>query len=290
MEKPGTLVIVGTPIGNLGDLSPRAADELARADAIACEDTRRTGRLLSLSGIKGPRLLVTNEHTERDRIGDVLDRLHRGQRVALVSDAGMPTIADPGRHLIDAVAAAGYRVDVVPGPVAAIAALSASGFAADRFVFEGFVPRKGAARADRLSAVALEQRTVVLYEAPQRVQRTITDLISHCGPDRAAVLAREITKLHEEVVRGSLGQLAEHLERHGAKGEFVIVVEGAKHERQSVDDAWLEEALQAAVDRGLSRRDAVIEVVAASGEPKRRVYDLANQLGSTAIADPSEDG
>ena len=283
------MVVVGTPIGNLGDLSPRAAEELARADAIACEDTRRTGRLLSLSGIKGPRLLVTNEHTERDRISEVLDRLDRGQRVALVSDAGMPTIADPGRHLIHAVTAAGHRVDVVPGPVAAIAALSASGFAADRFVFEGFLPRKGALRAERLSAVAGEDRTVVLYEAPHRVQRTVVDLISHCGAERAAVLARELTKMHEEILRGSLGQLADHLEEHEARGEFVIVVEGAKRERKPVDDAELEEALRVAIGRGSSRRDAVTEVVAATGEPKRRVYDLASRLGPTAIDAPSGD-
>lgn len=279
MTSRGTLVIIGTPIGNLGDLSPRAAEELARVDAIACEDTRRTGRLLSLSGIAPPRLLMLNEHNEHDRVPDILQRLELGGRVALVSDAGMPTVADPGRRIVDAVAEAGFDVEVIPGPVAAIAALSASGFAADRFVFEGFLPRKGEGRRTRLRAVAIEPRTVVLYEAPPRLNRTLQDLVAVCGPERRAVVARELTKLHEQYVRGSLDDLLRRFDDGPVRGELVIVIEGAPVERIPLDDGVLVEELDAALARGTSRRDAVAEVVAATGEPKRRVYDLATRLG-----------
>ncbi|MCP5030184.1 MAG: 16S rRNA (cytidine(1402)-2'-O)-methyltransferase [Actinomycetia bacterium] len=278
MDPVGTLVVVGTPIGNLGDLSPRAAAELAGADVIACEDTRRTGRLLSLAGIKGPRLVVANEHTERDRISEVLGRLAEGQRVVLVSDAGMPAISDPGRILVDAVAEAGYRIDVVPGPVAAIAALCASGLRADRFVFEGFLPRKGRARAIRLDAVGDEERTFIVYEAPHRLIKTLADLITVCGEERPAVVARELTKLHEELIRGSLAELMAHFETTEPRGEIVIIVGGVKPVQVEFDDESLQEALTTALDRGSTRRDAVAEVVQATGEPKRRVYALATAL------------
>jgi 16S rRNA (cytidine1402-2'-O)-methyltransferase len=271
----GSLVVVGTPIGNLGDLSPRAVQALATADAIACEDTRRTGRLLTHAGLPRPPLLVANEHTELARTGEILDRLARGQRVALVSDAGMPTVSDPGRRIVDAVARAGFTVAVVPGPVAATTALAVSGFEADRFVFEGFLPRKGPARADRLSALAGEERTMVLYEAPHRLRRTLDDLVDVFGPDRAVVVVRELTKLHEEVLRLRLGAAVEHFAAVEPRGEVAVVVAGARPVRVEPDDAELADALAAAMARGLSRRDAVAEVVAATGTAKRRVYDLA---------------
>jgi len=274
----GALIVVGTPIGNLGDLSPRAAQELAQADLIACEDSRRTGRLLSLSGINAPRLMVVNEYTEVDRIDQLLDHLARGERVVLVSDAGMPTVSDPGRRVVAAVTAAGYRVEAVPGPVAAATALSVSGMRADRFVFEGFLPRKGTARAERLASVAAEERTVVLYESPHRLARTLCELAACCEPERRAVLARELTKLHEEIIGGTLDELSQHVARLGVKGELVLVVEGAQRQSRSWDDETLEQALETALDRGISRRDAVIEVVATTGEPKRRIYDLAVRL------------
>ena len=200
------LVLVGTPIGNLGDLSPRAVDALVAADAICCEDTRRTGRLLQHAGVPRTPLVVVNDHTEDAAVDGVLARLASGERVAVVSDAGMPGISDPGERLVRAAIAAGHVVEVVPGPSAAITALVASGLAAGRFAFEGFLPRKGSGRTERLRAVADERRTVVLYEAPHRVARTLADLAASCGPDRRIVLARELTKLHEEIWRGTLGE------------------------------------------------------------------------------------
>jgi 16S rRNA (cytidine1402-2'-O)-methyltransferase len=276
---PGSLVVVGTPIGNLGDLSPRVIEALGSADAIACEDTRRTGRLLAHAGVRSPALLVANEHTEVARTAGILDRLARGQRVALVSDAGMPTVSDPGRRIVDAVARAGYHVTVVPGPVAATTALAVSGFEADRFVFEGFLPRKGPVRAERLAALAAEERTMVLYEAPHRLRRTLADLTGVFGPDRPVAVVRELTKLHEEVLRGSLGEAETHFADVEPRGELVIVVAGQRPAPAEVGDGQLAAALDAALARGLSRRDAVSEVVADTGAAKRRVYDLATGVG-----------
>lgn len=284
-ESAGALVVVGTPIGNLGDLSPRAADELAGADLIACEDTRRTRRLLDLRGIAGPRLLVANEHTEEARRDEVIDRIRNGQRIVLVSDAGMPTVADPGRRLVAAVAEAGLPVEVVPGPVAATTALAVSGFGAERFVFEGFLPRKGRARRDRLTEIGAERRTVVLYEAPPRLAATLADLVEHCGPERPAVVGRELTKLHEELARGTLAQLAERFTAVAARGELVVVIEGAAPVEIELTDDELRAALVDALGAAASTRDAVAEVVATTGAAKRRVYDLAVDVQHAPSAD-----
>src|SRR5438067_12801534 len=201
----GALVLVATPIGNLSDLSPRAVEALRTADAICCEDSRRTGRLLEHAGVerRAP-CLVVNDHTEVARIGEVLARLTRGERVAVVTDAGTPGTSDAGERLVRAAVADGHPVEIVPGPSAAIAALVASGLSTGRFVFEGFLPRKGSGRSERLAELAAEQRTVVLYEAPHRLARTLTDLSAAFGSDRRVAIARELTKLHEEVWRGSL--------------------------------------------------------------------------------------
>lgn len=270
----GALVLVGTPIGNLGDLAPRAAEELARADAVACEDTRRTGRLLSHLGVRTPSLLVVNDHTEAGAAREVLARLDRGERVAVVTDAGMPGISDPGERLVAAAASAGHRVEVVPGPSAAVTALVASGLPTGRFVFEGFLPRKGSARADRLAAVAAERRTVVVYEAPHRVARTLADLAAVCGAERRVALARELTKLHEELWRGTLGAAVGHVAEVEPRGEFVLVIDGAPPPSVP-DDAVILDALAEARREGASTRDAVGRVAGALGVPRRRVYDLA---------------
>src|SRR3954452_19533418 len=185
----GALVIVATPIGNLGDLTPRAVEELGKADAIACEDTRRTRKLLSHAGVKATTLLTVNHQSEARQVRAVLARLERGERVAVVTDAGTPGISDPGERLVAAAPAAGIDVEVVPGASAAIAALVVSGLPTGRFVFEGFLPRKGSGRTERLQAVAGEHRTIVLYEAPHRLARTLADLAATCGPDRHIVLA-----------------------------------------------------------------------------------------------------
>jgi 16S rRNA (cytidine1402-2'-O)-methyltransferase len=276
----GVLVLVGTPIGNLGDLTPRATEALRSADAICCEDTRRTGRLLQHAGVERPRLVVVNDHTEAREVPGVVARLGHGERVAVVSDAGMPGISDPGERLVRAAVAAGHAVEVVPGPSAALAALVTSGLPAGRFVFEGFLPRKGSGRTERLGAVASEPRTVVLYEAPHRLARTVADLVEACGPDRRVAVARELTKLHEEVWRGSLGDALAWAPAAAPKGEIVLVLEGAPAAGPP-DDGALVDALRDELAAGATARDAARAVAARLGVPRRRVYDLATRLAAT---------
>jgi 16S rRNA (cytidine1402-2'-O)-methyltransferase len=274
----GVLVLVGTPIGNLADLSTRAAEALRSADVICCEDTRRTGRLLAhIGGVERPPLVVVNEHTEAREVPGVLARLARGARVAVVSDAGMPGISDPGERLVRAAVDAGHPVEVVPGPSAAVVALVASGLATGRFVFEGFLPRKGSDRAERLAAVAAERRTAVLYEAPHRLVRTIADLVEVCGPSRRVAVGRELTKLHEELWRGSLGGAAEWVRESKPRGEIVLVIEGAPPTPPPVD-AVLVDALRHELTAGATTRDAARAVAARLDVPRRRAYDLATQL------------
>lgn len=272
--KRGVLVLVGTPIGNLGDLSPRARDEFAGADAICCEDTRRTGKLLELAGIAAPKLLRVDDHLEAGMVREVLDRLDRGEHIVLVSDAGMPGIADPGERLVAAVAGAGHEVVVVPGPSAGITALVASGLPTGRFVFEGFLPRKGPERTQRIAELATERRTIVLYEAPHRVVRTVSDLAEAFGGERRLALARELTKLHEEVWRGTLAAAIDHLAEHEPRGEFVLVLDGAPPPREATDDE-LTEAVRAELATGARTKDAAATVAARLGASRRRVYDLA---------------
>lgn len=271
----GRLVLVATPIGNLGDLSPRAVAALADAAVICAEDTRRTGRLLQHAGVTGSRLVVLNEHTETSRVGDVLDVLASGGDVAVVTDAGTPGISDPGTRLVTAVVDAGHEVTTVPGPVAGVAALTVSGLSTSRFVFEGFLPRTGADRRRRLDALAGEERTIVLYEAPHRVLRTIADLGAALGPDRPVAVVRELTKLHETVVRGSLGSV----DLGAPRGEYVLVIAGAPATPPEVADADIVAALDAARAGGSSTRDAVATVAAAFGVARRRAYDLAIGAG-----------
>jgi 16S rRNA (cytidine1402-2'-O)-methyltransferase len=274
MSEPGSLVLVGTPIGNLGDLAPRAAEALAGADAVCCEDTRRTGKLLAMAGIERRPLVVVNEHTEGREIPRVLDRLARGERVALVSDAGMPGISDPGERLVAAAVAAGHPVEVVPGPSASLAALVVSGLPAGRFVFEGFLPRKGAGRSERLAAVAAEPRTCVLYEAPHRLARTLADLAAACGDDRRVVVARELTKLHEEVWRGTLGEAHAWAAERQPPGEMVIVLAGAPAAAPPGDEDVLA-ALRDELEAGATTRDAARAVAERLSVPRRRAYDIA---------------
>jgi 16S rRNA (cytidine1402-2'-O)-methyltransferase len=272
----GSLVLVATPIGNLGDLSARAVETLAGADAIACEDTRRTRRLLTAAGISGKPLVAVHDHNESQQVRWLLQRLDGGERIALVSDAGMPGIADPGERLVAAAAAAGHRVEVVPGPSAAVAALVISGLPTGRWCFEGFLPRKGSGRTERLAALAREPRTTVLYEAPHRVRQTVDDLVRACGPDRAVALAREMTKLYEETWRGPLAGAAEHLAATEPRGEYVLVLAGASAEPVTADE--VDTALRARLAAGETRRDAVAAVADSLGVSKRAVYDAALKL------------
>lgn len=274
MGVTGALILVGTPIGNLGDMTPRAVEALREADVICCEDTRRTGRLLQHFEVAKTRLVVVNEHTEPSETAHVLKLLDAGQRVAVVTDAGMPGISDPGERLVRAAVEAGHPVEVVPGPSAAIAALVASGLPAGRFVFEGFLPRKGSGRGERLAAVAQERRTVVLYEAPHRVARTLADLVEVCGGDRQVVVARELTKLHEQLWRGDLTAAAAWAAAKEPAGEIVLVLDGAPEAPAADDDAVADAVRQALAD-GLSVRDAAATVASALGVSRRRAYDAA---------------
>lgn len=273
------LVLVGTPIGNLGDLAPRAVEALSAADAICCEDTRRTGRLLQHAGVERRPLVVVNDHTEVRAIAGVLDRLARGERVAVVTDAGMPGISDPGERLVRAAVQAGHVVEVVPGPSAAVTALVASGLPTGRYAFEGFLPRKGSGRPARLAELAAERRTVVLYEAPHRLARTLADLAAACGQGRQVAVARELTKLHEEVWRGSLEAACAWVAEREPRGEVVLVLEGAP-EPVGADDDDVEAAVQARLEAGDSPRDAAAAVAAALGVPKRHAYEAALRLRS----------
>jgi 16S rRNA (cytidine1402-2'-O)-methyltransferase len=271
------LILVGTPIGNLGDLSPRAVEALAAADAICCEDTRRTGRLLQHAGIERRPLVVVNDHTEVSAIAGVLDRLGRGERVAVVTDAGMPGISDPGERLVRAAVEAGHVVEVVPGPSAAVTALVASGLPTGRYAFEGFLPRKGSGRTARLAEVASDRRTTVLYEAPHRLARTLADLAAACGAERPVAVARELTKLHEEVWRGSLGGAVEWVGQREPRGEVVLVLGGAPApDEPGARD--VDAAVQARLEHGDSPRDAASAVATALGVPKRQAYDAAVRL------------
>ncbi len=269
----GTLVLVATPIGNLGDLAPRAIEELARADLVCCEDTRRTGRLLQHAGVRARELMVVNDHTEHAAAAAVLDRLASGARVAVVTDAGMPGISDPGERLVAAAAAAGHAVLAVPGPSAVIAALVTSGLSTARFVFEGFLPRKGEARAERLRSLTSESRTIVCYEAPHRIARTLEDLVRALGGERRVAIARELTKLHEEVWRGTLRDACTWAAGE-VRGELVLVIEGAP-EAPPPDDDMLREALRAQLAAGSSVKDAAAAVATSFGTGRRAVYELA---------------
>jgi 16S rRNA (cytidine1402-2'-O)-methyltransferase len=267
----GTLWLVATPIGNLGDLTPRAVEVLRATKLVCCEDTRRTGRLLQHAGIRVERLAVANDHTEFHLIDDVLDVLAGGDDVAVVSDAGTPGISDPGERLVVAAIGAGHTVTAVPGPVAAIAALTISGLPADRFVFEGFLPRSGRDRSARIDEIATHRSTTVLYEAPHRIARTIADLATACGQGRPVVVCRELTKLYETVVRGELGTI----DLGEPKGEYVIVLAGAPVEATPITDEAVVAALRTELDAGATTKDAVAVVSDRLGVPKRAVYALA---------------
>jgi 16S rRNA (cytidine1402-2'-O)-methyltransferase len=225
---PGRLYVVATPIGNLGDLSSRARSTLETCALIAAEDTRHTGTLLKHLGVTTP-LLSLHDHNEAQRTPELISRLRAGASIALVSDAGTPAISDPGFELVRAVAAAGIDVVAVPGPCAAVAALSIAAQPTDRFCFEGFLPARGSARRARLESLKLEPRTLVFYESPHRVAETLEDCAATFGTERAATAAREITKLHETTYRGSLGELAARAAADAdfARGEIVLVVAGA---------------------------------------------------------------
>jgi 16S rRNA (cytidine1402-2'-O)-methyltransferase len=267
----GTLWLVGTPIGNLGDVTARAREALAAVDVIACEDTRRTRALLAHLGLPTPRLVSFYEGNERRRTPELVDRLRSGDDVALVSDAGMPGLSDPGYRLVRACLGEGIGVDVVPGPSAAIAALVISGLPTDRFVFEGFLPRRPGARRGRLAELAAEPRTVVLFESPRRVPALLRDAAETLG-NRAAAVVRELTKAHQEVRRGRLSDLAASTEE--VRGEVVVVIEGAPPP-EAPDLETLGDRVEALTSSGVPRREAAARVAEQSGASRRAVYEAS---------------
>ncbi len=270
----GTLLLVATPIGNLGDFSQRAVDALRGAALICCEDTRRTGKLLSHFGIRGVRMAIANEHTEHSRVAEVLELLAADRTVAVVADAGTPGISDPGVLLVKAAIEHHHIVSAIPGPAADVMALVISGLPTSRYVFDGFLPRSGPDRTDRLREACTERRTVVLYEAPHRLARTLADLLDGCGGQRAVVLARELTKIHEEVWRGTLAEAIDHVAGKDPIGEYVIVMAGAPAGPEATDDD-IRNLLADRIAKGASKKSAVADVAARLNVAKNRVYDLA---------------
>lgn len=277
----GTLYIVGTPIGNLEDITQRALRVLREATVIACEDTRETRKLLHHFEIHTPTVSY-HEHNKQTAGPALIRRLEAGEDIALVTDAGMPGISDPGEDLVRLAVSAGVSVVPIPGPTAFVAALVGSGLPAGRFIFEGFLPTKNKDRRVALERLKGERRTVLLYEAPHRVLETLADLRDALG-ERPIAAARELTKLHEEFVRGTPAQLLAHFEARAPRGEFVLVVEGAPEEAFQVDPADLTPAALAAAvaeveQTGVDRKAAMKEVAQRYGLSKRDVYQALLEL------------
>ena len=279
----GRLVLVATPIGNLGDLSPRAREVLEAADLICCEDTRRTRALLSAMGISaggahGDRLLSLHGHNEWARVDRVQECVAGGGTVALVSDAGTPGISDPGTLLVSRLSEAGEEVSIVPGPTSVVAALVISGLPTDRFCVEGFLPRKGGERRDRVAALMADGRTTVLLEAPSRVAATLAELATVDAARRVAVV-RELTKVHEEVWRGTVGDAAEAFMARQVRGEVVVVIAGATPAGPPSDEA-IDDAVRGRLHNGQGEGPRQIALVVAEelGVPRRTVYEAALRL------------
>ena len=269
-DAAGRLIVVATPIGNLGDFPPRAVKALADADLVAAEDTRRTRVLLDHFGVSRP-MTSYHEHNERTRGSGLLDRVAAGEAVALVSDAGTPGVADPGFRLVREAVERGLTVEAVPGPSAVIHALLLSGLPMDRFAFEGFLPRKAGARARRLAELSADPRTLVFYVAPHRADEDLAAMAEALG-DRPAAVARELTKLHEEVVRAPLSRLAQLAAAQRPRGEVTVVVGGAPPDAAVPEAAELADRVREMVATGVTRKEAIAAVAAAAGLPKRDVY------------------
>ena len=271
--KPGKLYVVATPIGNLGDFSPRAIETLDTVDFIAAEDTRVGAKLLNKFEIKKPQVSYF-EHNRRTKGDYILSRLLEGESCAIITDAGTPAISDPGVDLVDLCAQNGVEVVAVPGCSAVVAALSISGMACGRFTFEGFLPVPKKERRAHLEEVKTEKRTMVFYEAPHKLQRTLADMLE-CWGDRKIALCREITKLHEECFRTTLSEAIAHYEEHPPRGEFVLVIEGCTEVEAPVEEADLLAQVQALVEGGMPLMGAVKQVAKANGASKNKLYQEA---------------
>ena len=275
---PGTLYVVATPLGNLGDLSIRAAEVLAKVSVVAAEDTRRTRGLLSHLGAR-PSLLSFHAHSGENRLEGLLDMLRSGRDIALVSDAGTPTVSDPGTELVAQARDAGIPIVPIPGPSAVATALSAAGLPGDRYLFLGFVPRKGKERSRLLSRAAAEEWSVVLFEAPPRLLGLLEDLIPLAGAGRMAVVCRELTKMHEEIRAGTLGELADYYSAVPPRGELTIVLQGTGEPPTEPDRT--EDAIERATSllaEGMSRREVVQRLTQSLGLPRNEAYKLVMEL------------
>ena len=280
MTATGTLVLVATPIGNLGDFSPRAAETLAAADVIACEDTRVTRKLLRLTGTTtSARMVPYHDHNGAEMRPRIIAQLEQGHLVVLVSDAGTPLISDPGYKLVAACREKGIRVESVPGPSAVLAALAVSGLASDRFMFAGFLASASGARRAQITEMSDLAATIIWFETPARLAQSLSDMAEIMGP-RPAVVARELTKMHEEVLRGDLGELASQIaDMPRLKGEIVVLVAGRSRDDAALDDDQLAAMLRAELE-GQRLRDAVRSVAETTGLPRNRIYRLALALTS----------
>ncbi|MCM1983588.1 16S rRNA (cytidine(1402)-2'-O)-methyltransferase [Lyngbya confervoides] len=288
MRRPGTLYIIGTPIGNLDDISHRALETLKAVDVIAAEDTRHTGKLLHHFQISTAQLSY-HQHNIQQRTPELVEKLCSGQTIALVTDAGMPGICDPGWELIQACIKAEISVVPIPGPVAAIAALVASGLPTHRFCFEGFLPTKTKDRRDRLAQLQRERRTMILYESPHRLRQTLADLSQTCGEDRPLVLARELTKRFETFWRGSLSEAIAFHRDHDPRGEYTLVLGGATATDPDYSDDQLLKLLQEKLQQGISPSQASKELAQRYPIPRRRLYQLTLQIIPNSPSDPPAD-
>ena len=275
--EPKTLYIVGTPIGNLEDMTFRAVEVLRKVDKIAAEDTRHTGKLLAHFQIKTPQISY-HEHNTSSRIPQIISEIRNGQSIALVSDAGIPGISDPGYELVKNCVESNIKVVPIPGATAAITALSASGLPTDKFVFEGFLTTKKQQRKEYLELIKTETRTVIFYESPHRLRETLQDLAQTLGEDRDCVVSRELTKLYEEFWRGTLGEAVSHHKIKQPQGEYTLIIAGFPQTQPQLSTEQIKTELEALIKQGMSRSQASRHLAKATSLPRRRIYQLALEV------------
>ncbi|NBJ15745.1 MAG: 16S rRNA (cytidine(1402)-2'-O)-methyltransferase [Dehalobacter sp. 4CP] len=270
-QTEGVLYLVGTPLGNMGDITFRAVETLKNADLIAAEDTRQTRKLLSRFEIKKP-LISYHEHNKQSRESEIIRRLHEGQNIALVSDAGMPGISDPGSDLVKACIANGIEISVIPGPAALLTGLVASGIETKEFVFGGFFPRQSKDRNNLLNELAAERRTMIFYESPHRLCATLQDMLSCWGEDRLCCVARELTKVYEEYKRGTLQEVLKYYKEKGVKGEVTLIIEGYKKAEQKIELDQAVGILREKMKSGQEKKAAIKEIVVKYNLSRKELY------------------
>ena len=272
------LYLVATPIGNLADITERALKVLSEVDFVAAEDTRNSGLLLSRLGIKKP-MISYHDHNRTERGPEIVERLKGGESCALISDAGMPAISDPGEELVALCAREGIRVSIIPGACAAVSALALSGLSTRRFAFEGFLPVSGKERKKRITDIAKDERTLIIYEAPHRLKKTLAEFCEYFGSDRRIALCRELTKLNEEIIRMTLAAACEYYESVEPRGEYVLVIDGAPEATEAEESVNIADRAAALIAGGMSQKDAIKTIVKETGLPKNKVYAEVLKIG-----------